>query len=148
MRTRRWGWAEQGQHFTGRGARCGWTRSVARRGPLQKPCLPAGYGISLDELRQTAAHQQLTIEKHDILLIRSGWLNRFFVEGPTAYYREDATDESPDTAVQSMSEPGIAYSPELMNYFHDVEIPSLGSDTLASEQTPPSRAVSCRDTAR
>ncbi|MCY4387044.1 MAG: cyclase family protein [Desulfurellaceae bacterium] len=96
-------------------------RGVVGRGVLldvarykNLPHLSAGYGISLDELHRTAEHQKLTIEKHDILLIRTGWLNRFFTEGPAAYYGENATDESPDTAVQAMSEPGIAYSPELV----------------------------------
>lgn len=117
-------------------------RGVVGRGVLldvaryqNLPHLPAGYGIGLDELQRTAAHQGLTIERHDILLVRTGWLNRFFAEGPAAYYGEDSTDDAPDTAVQSMSEPGLAYSPELVDWFHEMEIPSLGSDTLASEQT-------------
>ncbi len=97
--------------------------------------LEAGYGISLGELLDTAKAQNVRIQKHDILLIRTGWLNRYFSEGPEAYYGLKATDDSPDTAVTTMSEPGIAYSPELVRWFHEMEIPSLGSDTLASEQT-------------
>ncbi len=98
--------------------------------------LPAGYGISLDELLKTAEHQNSPIEKHDILLIRTGWLNRFFTEGPDAFLGEAKEGaDGADTAVQAMNEPGLTYSKELVEWFHDMGIPVLGSDTLASEQT-------------
>jgi kynurenine formamidase len=86
--------------------------------------LQANEGISLDDLLKTAEKQQSPIEKHDILLIHTGWLKRFYEEGAEAFFPN-----------KQMREPGLSYSPELVQWFHEMEIPSLGSDTVASEQT-------------
>ena len=34
-------------------------------------------------------------------------------------------------------EPGLTYSPELVQWFHDMEIPNLVTDTIANEVTRP-----------
>ncbi len=88
------------------------------------PHLPAGYGITLDDLLKTAEKQKSPIEKHDILLVRTGWLKRFYTEGAEAFFPN-----------RQMNEPGLTYSRELVQWFYEMEIPSLGSDTIASEQT-------------
>ncbi len=88
------------------------------------PHLQANEGISLDDLLKTSEFQKSPIEKHDIVLVHTGWLTRFYEEGSDAFFPN-----------KSMSEPGLAYSPELIKWFHEMEIPSLGSDTVASEQT-------------
>jgi len=86
--------------------------------------LKANEGITIDDLLKTAEMQKSPIEKHDILLIHTGWLKRFYDEGSDAFFPN-----------KSMSEPGLAYSPELVKWFHEMEIPSFGTDTVASEQT-------------
>jgi len=86
--------------------------------------LQANEGITLDDLLKTAEMQKSPIEKHDILLIHTGWLKRFYDEGSDAFFPN-----------KSMSEPGLTYSPELVKWFHEMEIPSFGTDTVASEQT-------------
>lgn len=86
--------------------------------------LQANEGISLEDLLKTAEMQQSPIEKHDILVIHTGWLQRFYEEGAEAFFPN-----------RQMSEPGLSYSPELIRWFHEMEIPSLGTDTVASEQT-------------
>jgi kynurenine formamidase len=86
--------------------------------------LQANEGITLDDLLKTAEQQKSPIEKHDILLIHTGWLKRFYDEGSEAFFPN-----------KSMSEPGLSYSPELITWFHEMEIPSFGTDTVGSEQT-------------
>lgn len=86
--------------------------------------LQANEGITLDDLLKTAEKQKSPIEKHDILLIHTGWLKRFYDEGSEAFFPN-----------KSMTEPGLSYSPELIKWFHEMEIPSFGTDTVGSEQT-------------
>jgi kynurenine formamidase len=63
-----------------------------------------------NDLQEAAEAQGVTIEKHDILLIRTNHLQLFF-------------------------EQGLQYSPELVQWFHDMEIPNLVTDTIANEVT-------------
>ena len=47
------------------------------------------------------------------------------------------------------NEPGLTYSAELVQWFQDMEIPNLGTDTIANEVTvDPNPAWCCRCTAR
>jgi kynurenine formamidase len=89
-----------------------------------KDSLSLGEGITVADLEAAAKKQNTKIEKHDILLIRTGWLKRFYDKGMPGIF--------PDGA---FNEPGLAYSPELVKWFYDMEIPSIGSDTIGSEQT-------------
>ncbi len=84
--------------------------------------LDKGEEIPLSELIETAQKQGTSIEKHDILIIRTGFLSRFFKDGPAKFY-------------EGFSEPGISYSKELVEWFHDMEIPALCTDTIANETT-------------
>ncbi|HYA36123.1 MAG TPA: cyclase family protein [Candidatus Binataceae bacterium] len=89
-----------------------------------KKSLDAGEGITLDDIHAAEKRQNVKIEKHDILLIHTGWLKRFYDEGSAAIFPGG-----------SFNEPGLAYSKELVKWFHEMEIPSIGSDTIGSEQT-------------
>ncbi|MGH8014099.1 MAG: cyclase family protein, partial [Candidatus Binataceae bacterium] len=86
--------------------------------------LDANEAITVTDLEAAAKRQKMPIEKHDILLIRTGWLQRFYDDGMKALFPNG-----------QMTEPGLAYSHELVKWFHQMEIPSIGSDTIASEQT-------------
>lgn len=79
--------------------------------------------ITLDELTACAEAQGVTIEPRDIPLVRTGWLEQ--------YYDEDGADiyEEP------FREPGLTYSDDLVEWFHELEIPAFGTDTIANEQT-------------
>jgi kynurenine formamidase len=81
-----------------------------------------GEEINLPDLLDIAKKQGITIEKHDILIIRTGFLTRFFTEGPTKFY-------------EGFNEPGLNYSKELVQWFYDMEIPALCTDTIANETT-------------
>jgi len=77
--------------------------------------------IPLQELKECADEQGVELQKHDILVIRTGWLERFY----------DGEQE----LIQEFDEPGITYSQELADWFHQMEIPAFATDTLANEQT-------------
>jgi len=88
-----------------------------------KNALESGETYGVDDLEAAAASQGVTIERHDNLLIRTGWLSVFYDEGPDAFYGEQFV------------EPGLTFSPELVRWFHEREIVSLSTDTIANETT-------------
>ncbi len=89
-----------------------------------KDSLEAGERITLDDMLDIAKKQNSPIEKHDIILIHTGWLKRYYDQGIEGIFPKG-----------QFNEPGLGYSPELAKWFHDMEIPSVGSDTIATEQT-------------
>lgn len=102
-------------------------RGVVGRGVLLdmaaykgKPYLEKGDLLYLDDLLGCAAMQGITIEKHDILCLRLGFLQLLHVQGPDVFYKD-------------FLEPGLTYSPELVNWFHQMEIPCLSTDTISNE---------------
>jgi kynurenine formamidase len=74
-----------------------------------------------EDLEACAKEQGVTIEKHDILVIRTNFLKLFFDEGEAFY--------------EGFCEPGLVYSRELVQWFQDMEIPNLVTDTIANEVT-------------
>jgi kynurenine formamidase len=93
--------------------------------------LEPGRPIYFSDVINCAQAQGVTIEKRDVLIVRTGWLQRFF--------RMDAAEFYAD-----YNEPGLAYSLELVKFFQDMEIPVLVTDTLANEVTrDPSTGFSC-----
>ncbi len=88
-----------------------------------KPHLDKGETITLQDLQDVAKKQGTTISKHDILLIRTGWLEVFYAQGAEKFY------------APPFIEPGLVYSKELVEWFHAMEIPLLGTDTIANEIT-------------
>ncbi len=88
-----------------------------------KPHLDKAEQITLKDLEDCAKKQGITIQKHDILLVRTGWLEVFYEKGAAAFY------EPP------FIEPGLVYSKQLVEWFHAMEIPLLGTDTIANEIT-------------
>jgi kynurenine formamidase len=73
------------------------------------------------DLLACAEAQGVTIEKRDILVIRTNFLKLFFDQGEAFY--------------EGFCEPGLIYSPELVQWFQDMEIPNLVTDTIANEVT-------------
>ncbi|SIS65668.1 cyclase family protein [Alicyclobacillus vulcanalis] len=88
-----------------------------------KPSLSAGETFGVEDLLACAASQNVDIEPHDILVIRTGWLKVFYEQGPEAFYGK------------VFNEPGLTYSPELVDWFQRMEIPVLATDTIANETT-------------
>lgn len=88
-----------------------------------KKHLDRGEGVTLKDLLDAAKKQDTPIEKHDIVVLHTGWLNRFYEEGQQAFFPDGQFDE-----------PGLEYSKELVEWFHDMEIPSISGDTVGCEQ--------------
>ena len=65
--------------------------------------------------------QGVEIQKRDILIIRTNFLQLFHEQGEAFY--------------EGFNEPGLVYSPELVQWFQDMEIPNLVTDTIANEVT-------------
>jgi kynurenine formamidase len=54
--------------------------------------------------------------------VRTGWIAKFYKVSREEFYG-------------NFVEPGLTYSPELVQWFHDMEIPNLVTDTIANEVT-------------
>jgi kynurenine formamidase len=103
-------------------------RGVAGRGILLdmarfrgKDNLDKAETFTHEDLMACAESQGVTIEKHDILIIRTNFLKLFFEQGDAFY--------------EGFCEPGLVYSPELVSWFQDMEVPHLVTDTIANEVT-------------
>jgi len=66
--------------------------------------------------------QGVELQRRDILLIHTGWLGYFYGTPNEEFY-------------EGFIEPGLTYTPELVQWFADMEIPSLITDTIANEVT-------------
>ena len=84
--------------------------------------LDRGERITLEDLKECADEQGISMEKRDYVLIRTGWLEWFY---------ENQEEFSSGKYV----EPGLTYSEQLVEWFNDMEIPGYGTDTLGNEQT-------------
>jgi kynurenine formamidase len=104
-------------------------RGVVGRGVLidiarhrGKDVLGRGETFSHVDLLNAAEQQGVEIRKGDILLVRTGWIGSFYNTPAEEFYKD-------------FLEPGLTYSPELVQWFADMEIPNLATDTIANEVT-------------
>lgn len=86
-----------------------------------KESLDSAETFTHEDLVACAKQQGVELRKRDILLIRTNYLQLFFELGDTFY--------------DDFCEPGLVYSPELLDWFADMEIPNLVTDTIANEVT-------------
>jgi len=84
------------------------------------PYLPMHTHVRLADLLAAAKAEKVEIQKHDLLMIRTGIFNLFYEKGPEAFYAE-------------FDEPGLTYEKEIVDFFHDMEIPVSGTDILSGE---------------
>lgn len=104
-------------------------RGIVGRGVLidmarhrNKKSLDPGETFTHEDLLAAAEKQGVKIEKHDILVIRTGWIAAFYEKDRVEFYK-------------NFVEPGLTYTPELVRWFHEMEIPNLVTDTIANEVT-------------
>lgn len=88
---------------------------------LGKPALEAAETFTHEDLLACAEAQGVELRKRDIIIIRTNHLQLFFEQGDAFY--------------EGFCEPGLVYSPELVQWFADMEIPNLVTDTIANEVT-------------
>jgi kynurenine formamidase len=86
-----------------------------------KNSLDKGETFTHEDLMACAKAQGTEIQKRDILIIRTNFLQLFHDQGDAFY--------------EGFNEPGLVYSPELVSWFQDMEIPNLATDTIANEVT-------------
>jgi kynurenine formamidase len=105
------------------------TRGVVGRGVLLDIArhrgvdhLGTGDTIGIDELLDCARTQGSEIQPHDIVVVRTNHVQRFY-DDKEAFYSGDFV------------EPGLVYSPQLVDWFHRMEIPNLVTDCIANETT-------------
>ncbi|CRM14920.1 Putative cyclase [Pseudomonas sp. 31 E 6] len=103
-------------------------RGVVGRGVLLdmarhrgKRMLDKGETFTHRDLEACAEAQGHSIEPHDILIIRTNFLQAFYEQGEAFY--------------DGFCEPGLTYSQELVQWFYDKKIPNLVTDTIANEVT-------------
>lgn len=93
-----------------------------------KPTLESAETYTHEDLVACAESQGVELRKRDIIIIRTNYLQLFFELGDKFY--------------EGFCEPGLVYSPELVQWFADMEIPNLVTDTIANEVTfDPSNGV-------
>jgi kynurenine formamidase len=78
--------------------------------------------VTLEDLKATAEWQDVEIREHDILLIRTGAVERTLVGIGEGY------------DWNAVGEPGLTYSDALVEWIHEMDIPYVGADNLAVEQ--------------
>ncbi|MCT1617646.1 MULTISPECIES: cyclase family protein [Janibacter] len=86
-----------------------------------KGSLDSAETYTHEDLLACAAQQGVELRKRDIILIRTNYLARFHELGAAFY--------------DDFCEPGLIYSSELVQWFADMEIPNLVTDTIANEVT-------------
>jgi kynurenine formamidase len=87
-----------------------------------KAALDKGETFNHTDLLAAAKAQGVEIRKRDILLIRTGFVETFYAGGAVKFY-------------EGFLEPGLTYSPELVDWFRDMEFPNFATDTIANEVT-------------
>jgi kynurenine formamidase len=87
-----------------------------------KEVLDVGETFNHEDLEACAEAQGVKIEKRSIIVIRTGWIGKFYRVSREEFYGD-------------FVEPGLTYSPELVRWFQENEIPNLVTDTIANEVT-------------
>ena len=87
-----------------------------------KEVLDVAETFTHEDLMACAEAQGVEIQKRDILVIRTGWIGKFYKVSREEFYG-------------NFVEPGLTHSAALVQWFHDMEIPNLVTDTIANEVT-------------
>lgn len=87
--------------------------------------------ITLTELKACIDAQGVELHGHEIILLRTGCLEYFYEAGADAFYDRYGDPKNPDTLL----EPGLTYTSEVVEWFHESEIPVFCTDTITAEQT-------------
>jgi kynurenine formamidase len=87
-----------------------------------KDVLDPGETFDQEDLQACAQTQNVTIDRRSILIVRTGWIGKFFKVSRRDFYRK-------------YLEPGLTFSVALAEWFQAMEIPNLVTDTIANEVT-------------
>ncbi|QLD90823.1 cyclase family protein [Natronomonas salina] len=81
--------------------------------------LPLGHGITYDDLQATAEAQGTQFRERDIVFVRTGAMAR---------------TRDPDLEWSPLTEPGLVYSEELVEWIAEMDFPMIGADNIAVEK--------------
>lgn len=81
--------------------------------------LNLGESVTYHDLRATADAQGVTVRDRDIVFVRTGSMAR---------------TRDPDASWSPTNEPGVTYSPELIEWLHDRDVTVVGADNVAFER--------------
>lgn len=87
-----------------------------------KDVLDVAETFTHEDLMACAKAQGTEILPRDILVIRTGWIGKFYKVTREEFYG-------------NFVEPGLTHSDALVRWFHEMEIPNLVTDTIANEVT-------------
>ena len=87
-----------------------------------KDVLDVAETFTHEDLIACAKAQGTEILPRDILVIRTGWIGKFYKVTREEFYG-------------NFVEPGLTHSDALVRWFHEMEIPNLVTDTIANEVT-------------
>jgi len=87
-----------------------------------KECLERGETFTHQDLLACARQQGSEIRPRDVLVVRTGWIGSFYRRSREEFFKD-------------FLEPGLTYSPALVRWFQEMEIPNLVTDTMANEVT-------------
>jgi len=82
--------------------------------------------VTLDDLQGTADAQGVALEKRDILLVRTGSVER--ARDPDAEFTWGTGGP------EALNEPGLCFSQGLVEWIDEMEVPIVGADNLAVEK--------------
>jgi len=88
-----------------------------------KDWLDKGETFDHEDLEAAAKAQGVTIEPHDVLCVRTGFMKYWYELNDKEQFYE------------GFNEPGLTYSRELVEWFKHREVPNLVTDTIANEVT-------------
>lgn len=89
---------------------------------LGKDVMDKAEAIDREMILACAARQAVEVGKGNIIVLRTGFIGSFFARDSREFYSD-------------FVEPGLTYSPELVEWFHEMEVASLATDTIGNERT-------------
>jgi kynurenine formamidase len=118
-------WARRA--IVGRGVLVDVARHLARIGRDYDP--NSAFEVTVDDLEGTLAAQGLEVEEGDILLLHTGWMQRFL--------DADADERGRMIAWETIHAPGLEPSGRMVEWLWDHHVAAVASDTAGVEALSP-----------
>lgn len=118
-------WAERA--IVGRGVLLDVRRQLERAGRPYD--LDSSYEITLEDLQETATAHNVSIERGDILLVRTGWMQHYL----------DASRDDRERMVRGDENraPGLEVHERTVEHLWNLHVAAVASDTMGVEATGP-----------
>ncbi|TKY89916.1 hypothetical protein EX895_001213 [Sporisorium graminicola] len=94
----------------------------------------SGFRITVDDLIATAKHQNVTLRRGDILLVRSGFTARYYSLSPAE--RAEWSNPAPASGGAGMEFAGVEQSDEMREFLWNQHFAAVAGDSPAFEARP------------